>query len=222
MQEAPVWPLSQEDPLEKEMATPSSILAWRIPWTEEQGRLQATGSERVRLDLATTQQLLNTLRPHAGEMRSRCSSWEPQPAKIPADKQDLPWSSYWHPTNFTWLEPKPAWLQPSKTQRATAQQSPPDLLTHRMVSELKWLLHTTRFGVTCYVSTMSEHRGWGDWVFLSFAYCCFKQGLCACNYLKWGHTGPGMGTKSRDWCFYNKSTWRRKQTGVMRLQARER
>ena len=36
--------LSQEDPLEKEMATHSSILAWRIPWTEEPGRLQPTGS----------------------------------------------------------------------------------------------------------------------------------------------------------------------------------
>ena len=150
-------------------------------------------------------------------MRSRCSSWEPQPAKIPADKQGLPWSSCGHQTSFTWLEPKPAWLQPSKTQRATAQQSPPDLLTHRMVSELKWLFRTTRFGVTCYVSTMSEHRGWGDWVFLSFAYCCFKQGLCACNYLKWGLTGlgwtlnPGTGvfiTRPREgesrleWCAY--------------------
>ena len=36
------------DPLEKEMATHSSILAWRIPWTEESGRLQSTGSQRVR------------------------------------------------------------------------------------------------------------------------------------------------------------------------------
>ena len=35
--------LGQEDPLEKEMATHSSILAWRIPWTEEPGRLQFTG-----------------------------------------------------------------------------------------------------------------------------------------------------------------------------------
>ena len=39
-----------EDPLEKEMATHSSILAWRIPWTEELGRLQSTGSQRVRHD----------------------------------------------------------------------------------------------------------------------------------------------------------------------------
>ena len=36
-----------EDPLEKEMATHSSILAWKIPWTEEPGRLQSIGSQRV-------------------------------------------------------------------------------------------------------------------------------------------------------------------------------
>jgi len=39
-----------EDPLEEEMATHSSILAWRIPWTEKPGRLQSTGSQRVRHD----------------------------------------------------------------------------------------------------------------------------------------------------------------------------
>ena len=39
MQETQVWSLGQEDPLEKEMATHSSILAWRIPWTEEPGGL---------------------------------------------------------------------------------------------------------------------------------------------------------------------------------------
>ena len=39
--------LGQEDPLEKEMATHSSILAWRIPWTEEPGGLQSMGLQRV-------------------------------------------------------------------------------------------------------------------------------------------------------------------------------
>ena len=39
--------LGREDPLEKEMATHSSILAWKIPWTEESDRLQSTGSKRV-------------------------------------------------------------------------------------------------------------------------------------------------------------------------------
>ena len=47
MQETRVQSLRQEDPLEKEMATHSSILAWRIPWTEETGGLQSTGSQRV-------------------------------------------------------------------------------------------------------------------------------------------------------------------------------
>ena len=42
-----VWFLGREDPLEKEMATYSSTLAWRIPWTEDPGGLQSTGSQRV-------------------------------------------------------------------------------------------------------------------------------------------------------------------------------
>ena len=46
-QETLVRPLDQEDPLEKEMAIHSSILAWEIPWTEELGRLQSVGSQRV-------------------------------------------------------------------------------------------------------------------------------------------------------------------------------
>jgi len=47
MQEMWVPSLDQEDPLEEEMATHSSILAWRIPWTEKPGRLQSMGSQRV-------------------------------------------------------------------------------------------------------------------------------------------------------------------------------
>ena len=47
MWEAWVRSLGREDPQEEEMATHSSILAWRIPWTEEPGRLQSMGSQRV-------------------------------------------------------------------------------------------------------------------------------------------------------------------------------
>ena len=50
VQETWVPSLSQEDPLEEEMATHSSILAWRMPWTEEPGGLQSMGSQRVRQD----------------------------------------------------------------------------------------------------------------------------------------------------------------------------
>ena len=54
MQEAQLWSLGQEDPLEEEMATWSSILAWKIPWTEETCGLQSMGSQRVRHNWAHT------------------------------------------------------------------------------------------------------------------------------------------------------------------------
>ena len=47
MRETQVRSLGREDPLEKEMAIHSSTIAWKIPWTEEPGRLQPTGSQRV-------------------------------------------------------------------------------------------------------------------------------------------------------------------------------
>ena len=56
MQKTWVQSLGREDPLEKEMATHSSVLAWEIPWTEEPGGLQTIGSQRVGHDLATAQQ----------------------------------------------------------------------------------------------------------------------------------------------------------------------
>ena len=57
MRETWVRSLGWEDPLEKEMATHSSILAWRSPWMEEPGRLQSTGSQRVGHDWATSSHL---------------------------------------------------------------------------------------------------------------------------------------------------------------------
>ena len=53
MQETWVQSLGQKDPLDKGMATPSNILAWRILWTEEPGGLQSMGSQRIRHDLVT-------------------------------------------------------------------------------------------------------------------------------------------------------------------------
>ena len=53
MQEIHFRSLAWEDPLENTVATHSSILAWKIPWTEEPGRLQSMGSQRVRHDWET-------------------------------------------------------------------------------------------------------------------------------------------------------------------------
>ena len=56
MQETRVRSLGWEDPLEKQIATHSNILAWKIPWMEEPDRLQSLRSQRVTHDLATKQQ----------------------------------------------------------------------------------------------------------------------------------------------------------------------
>ena len=56
MKETWVGSLGREDPLQKEMATHSSILPWEIPWTEESGGLQSMGSQRVKYGLRTKQQ----------------------------------------------------------------------------------------------------------------------------------------------------------------------
>ena len=56
-----VQPLGQEDPLEKEMATHSNTLAWKIPWIEEPGRLQSMGSQRVGHNWATSLLMANDI-----------------------------------------------------------------------------------------------------------------------------------------------------------------
>ena len=68
MWETRVRSLGQEDPLEKEMAAHSSILTWRIPWTEESDGLQPTGNK----ELDTTEQLTHTRRPNIDDCRLVC------------------------------------------------------------------------------------------------------------------------------------------------------
>ena len=68
MQKTQVQSLSQEDPLEKQMATHSSIPAWRIPWTKEPSRLPSRESQRVRHDLMTEQQQQRELHPSKIEL----------------------------------------------------------------------------------------------------------------------------------------------------------
>ena len=62
IQETWVQSLGWEDPLEKGMATHSNIMAWRTPWTEEPGRLQSMGSQRVGHDFATNTALHFTVK----------------------------------------------------------------------------------------------------------------------------------------------------------------
>ena len=73
MWETQVRSLGWEDPLEKEMAAHSSIVAWKIPWTEEPGRLQSMESQRVRHNCAASLSLPFTFSPIEVVMCSKCS-----------------------------------------------------------------------------------------------------------------------------------------------------
>ena len=76
IQEAQVWSLGQEEPLEKEMVTHSSVLAWEIAWTEEPGESQSMGSQKSWTQFgdwtATAVVLCLTLRNHHTVFRSNC------------------------------------------------------------------------------------------------------------------------------------------------------
>ena len=63
--------LGQEDRLEEEMATHSSMLAWKIPWTEELGRLQSVGSQRVGHNLVTKDAILKRDQQHCDRKNSK-------------------------------------------------------------------------------------------------------------------------------------------------------
>ena len=80
MQEKQLWFLGQEDPLEKELATLSSILAGGIPWTEEPGRLQFMGSWRVGHGWATSLSLFIFM-----HWRRK---WQPTPMSLPGESRD--------------------------------------------------------------------------------------------------------------------------------------
>ena len=71
MRETRVWSLGWDDPLEKEMATHSSTLAWRIPWREEPGRLQSMGLQRAGHEWATLLTYLLALATHFKNIKTK-------------------------------------------------------------------------------------------------------------------------------------------------------
>ena len=79
VQEIQVWPLHQENPLEKGMATLFSILAWKIPWTEEPSGLQFMESQRIGHDWVTLLLLFTFL-----HWRRK---WQPTPVFLPGESQ---------------------------------------------------------------------------------------------------------------------------------------
>ena len=104
VQETRVQSLGREDPLEKAMAPHSSTLAWRIPWTEEPGRLQSMGSLRVRHKWATSLSLFTFLHWRGNGNPLQCSCLE-----SPRDGGDWRAAVYGVAQSRTWLK----WLSSS-------------------------------------------------------------------------------------------------------------
>ena len=92
MRETWVRSLGQEDPLEKEMATHSSTLAWKIPWTEEPCKLQSTGSQRVGHDWATS---LHFFTAHTQKWSPSFTQFNPKTAGS-QDSPSGPWAKIPH------------------------------------------------------------------------------------------------------------------------------
>ena len=126
MQETQVWSLGREDPLEKEMAVHSSILAWRISWREEPGRLQSKGSQRVRHSWVTSLFFYNEEIVLSGIKCVVETRWAFLVAQmvqnLPAMQETgfdpwvrkIPWRREWQPTPLAWRIPwteKPGRLQ---------------------------------------------------------------------------------------------------------------
>ena len=127
--------LSLEDPLEKRTATHSRFLAWRVPWTEEPGRLQSMGSQRVRQDWATNAftvhrtpevcplKKLNQGIPNRGIRMSRGWAWKTERVKICNNKT---LSTPIHPNSFSGRRMKLLlWREWGKSKMLTCECSPP-------------------------------------------------------------------------------------------------
>ena len=100
MQETLVWSLGQKDPLEEEMVIHSSILAWKMPWTEESGGLQSKESQRVRHDWTHT---------HLWEERlttfEKGRRWWDPTSLLGIRKKDMQTSYYFVKTYFSMINP---------------------------------------------------------------------------------------------------------------------
>ena len=99
VRETRVRSLGREDPLEKEMATHSSILAWRIPWMEEPGRLQSTGSQRIGHDWATSLSFPYTICV-CMYVQLCLTLWDPMDCSLPDSSVGFPRQEYWSGLSF--------------------------------------------------------------------------------------------------------------------------
>ena len=161
MQETQVRSLGWEDLLEKEMATHSSIPAWRIPGTEEPGRLQSMGSRRVRHDWARKTET------HRGDTVPKMARWA-----APRIRAALP-CVFFRPIflSVMWRRPPNPSAQETGTERpGTSQQE-------GKIQDFRWLLLWV-----CWKSALLSHPEWPLLMCL-YSVCSFWHCRMVCGIL---------------------------------------
>ena len=135
-----VWALGREVPLEKEMAIHSSILAWKIPWMEEPGRLQSMGSQRVGHDWATSLHLI--------EVIPEWSSGFPYFLQLQSEfgsKDFMIWATVSSRSCFCWL------------YRASPSLAPKNIISLISVLTIFWCSHVESLGFSYLGCGVSLH-----------------------------------------------------------------
>ena len=155
MRETWVWSLDREDPLEKEMAIHSSTIAWKIPWTEEPGRLQSKGSQRVRHNWATSLSL-SVFPSDRG-----WDGWMASPTQ---------WTWVWVNSGRWWRTGKPGVLHSMGMQRVRH-----NLATKQLINYLQ----NHSFSVRVYIYNIHVHECVCMWVAVNEQWfsCCWGRGI---------------------------------------------
>ena len=156
MQDTGVWSLDWEDPLDQGIATHPSILAWRIPWTEEAGRPQSMGSQRVGHDWGA-----NTH--NDVEQKHKAGKW--QRRHLPEERGEAIWPQQCRDMRWGW---KDSCTRPQHYRAATLAQSP-DLLAQHPLHYLG-PLHFQQF--QChgpFISPLAERDCASLWIMVSLA-----------------------------------------------------
>ena len=188
MRETWVRSLGWEDPLEKEKATKSSTLAWKIPWTEKPGRLQSMGSQRVGHDWATSLSLFTFIQL---AMTSQWLDQKEAPKHFPKPnlyRKKVVVTVWWCAAGLAQY----SFLNPSKTITS-------DKYSHQ-VDEMHWKLQhlqptfvnrKTQFSTTTpdYMSHYQHFKSWIDW---AMKFCIINNiRLTSC---KWTTTSSNIWT----------------------------
>ena len=161
MQETQVPSLGQEDPLEEGMATHCSILAWRIPWTEEPGKLQSTGSQRIRHYWAHISMFSSV-----AQCPTLCNPMDCSMPSLPVHHQLLEFTQ----THAHWVSDA---IQPS---HSLSSPSPPAFSLSQHQSLFQWVNSSHEvakvFGVSASASVLPMNiqdwfpLGWTCWISL--------------------------------------------------------